>query len=71
MIIEQILSYCTLTLDMRVISRRFSDHILKNISCIKLADEIDERTFNKLAKWAVEVECRMKNVRNVELSDRF
>jgi hypothetical protein len=56
---------------MRVICRRFSDHVLKNISRIKLADEVDERTFNKLAKWAVEVECRMKNVRNVELSDRF
>jgi hypothetical protein len=54
-----------MTLAMRVVSPRFSDHILRNINSIKLADEVDERSFNRLVKWAVEVDCRMKNVRNV------
>lgn len=60
-----------MTLEMRVISRRFSEHILRNITSIKLADEVDETSFNKLSKWAVNVECRMKNVKNLELMDKY
>jgi hypothetical protein len=70
-IINQIFEYCTMTLAMRVISRRFSEYIIKNITSIKLSDEIDEKSFNKLSKWAVEVECRMKNIKNIELMDKY
>ena len=45
--------------------------MLKNIFSIKLKDEIDEKTFNKLAKWAINTECRMKNIKTLELCDRF
>lgn len=52
-IINQVLEYSGITLGMRVINRRFSDHVLRHINKIRLHDEVDEKTFNKLAKWAV------------------
>jgi hypothetical protein len=36
---------------------------------LKLHDEIDELTFNKLAKYAINIRGRLKNVRSVELID--
>lgn len=56
---------------MRLISKRFSKFILENIHTLKLREEIDEPTFNKLAMWAVNVECRMKNVRSINLKDKY
>ena len=38
---------------------------------IRLKDEVDEGSFNRLAMWAVNVECRMRNVRSVNLRDRY
>ena len=38
---------------MRVINQRFSDYVLKNISYIRLKDDIDEVNFNRLSKWAI------------------
>jgi hypothetical protein len=70
-IIDLIFEFCTLSLDMRVISRGFSGYVLKNIRSIKLKDEVDDKSFNKLSKWAVEVDCRMKNVKNLDLSDKY
>lgn len=70
-LIDLIFTFCSLSLSMRVINRKFSDYVIRNISSIRLKDEIDENTFNKLCKWAVEVECRMKNVRSVDLSDKY
>ena len=36
-----------------------------------MKEEVDEYSFNKLCKWAVSVEGRMKNVKNIKLSDRY
>ena len=36
---------------------------------IRLLDEIDEKTFNKIAKYTPTVKGRLKNVRNLELID--
>ena len=36
-----------------------------------MKDYIDELSFNKLAKWAVNVECKMRNVRSISLKDQF
>ena len=45
--------------------------MLKNLHSLKLNDFIDESTFNKLAAWAVNVDCKMVNIRNIELKERF
>jgi hypothetical protein len=65
-----ILEYCTINLEMRLINKKFSNFVLENIHSIRLKDEIDEASFNKLAMWAVNIECRMKNVRNITLRDK-
>ena len=31
---------------------------------------MDEKSFNNLCKWAVNVDCRMKNVRSITLMDK-
>jgi hypothetical protein len=70
-LIDLIFSFSRLSLEMRVINRRFSEHVLRSITTIRLADEVDERSFNRLAKWAITVDCRMKNVKNIELADKY
>ena len=68
---EQIFVYCRLSLEHRLINKKFSNFILESIHSIKLKDEVDEISFNKLAMWAVNVKCRMKNVRKINLKDRY
>jgi hypothetical protein len=70
-LLDSIFEYCQFSLNLRVINKKFSEYILKNILNIRLRDEIDEISFNKLCKWAVNVECRMKNVKSIDLSDRY
>jgi len=53
-----------------LVNKKFSAFVLENIHSIRLRDEIDELTFNKLAMWAINVECRMKNVRHINLKDK-
>ena len=48
-----------------MISRKFDSFVLKNISTLKFHDEIDEQTFNKLAKYTINVKGRLKNVRSL------
>lgn len=43
--------------------------MLRNITTLTLHDEVDEQTFNKLAKYAVNIKGRLKNVRSIELID--
>jgi hypothetical protein len=40
-LIDNIFFYCKFSLNLRVINRKFSEYILKNIHSIKLKDEID------------------------------
>lgn len=65
-----ILEYCRISLEMRLVNKKFSSFVLESIHSIRLKDEIDEASFNKLAMWAVNVECRMRNVKNITLRDK-
>ena len=56
---------------MRLVSKQFSQFVLKSIGSLRFREEVDQHTFNKLAKYAVNVQGRMKNVRNLSLLDQF
>lgn len=36
-----------------------------SITQLRLRDEIEEEAFNKIAKYALNIKCRMKNVKNL------
>ena len=69
--LNEIFKFCQLKLDYRLVSKELGNFILKNIVNLKLKDEVDEASFNKLAKWSVNLQCRMKNVKNIHLSDKY
>jgi hypothetical protein len=54
-LLENIFQYCKLNLKLRLVNKKFSSYVLKNIHSLKLNEHIDEATFNKLAMWAVNV----------------
>ena len=63
--------FCGFTLDYRLVSKNFGTYVLKNIHTIVLKDDIDNKSFNLLCRWAINIQCRMKNVKNLELSNRY
>lgn len=67
MLIREILSYSGLHLSQRLISKEISEIVLKNIMYIKFKDEVDDEAFNKLAKWAINIEGRLKCVKSLKL----
>jgi hypothetical protein len=54
-----------------LVSKNFDRFVLKNIKGLNFLDEIDEQTFNKLAKYVPNIRGRLKNVRNLELIDLY
>jgi hypothetical protein len=66
-----VFEYCSLSLSHRLINKRFSSFVLESIHSIRLNDWVDEDSFNKLAMWAVNVQCRMRNVKSMNLKDKY
>jgi 3-deoxy-D-manno-octulosonic-acid transferase len=65
-----IFEFCSVTLEMRLINKKFSTLVLEKIHSIRFKEDIDEPSFNKLAMWAVNVQGRMKNIRSITLKDK-
>lgn len=59
-----------MNLSQRLISKPFEELVVKNIVNIRFHEEIDENTFNKLGKWAINIEGRFKHVKTLKLEDR-
>ena len=68
---QQIFEFCSLSLEHRLINKKCSSFVLENIHSIRFKDDVDELTFNKMAMWAVNVQCRMRNVRKINLKDKY
>ena len=52
-------------LNLRILSKKFSDLALSSIRYIRLHGEVDERSFKLLTKRAMRISCRMKNVKDI------
>ena len=56
---------------LRVLNKKLSEFVLLGLKRVILQDEVDEATFKKLTKHAFYVECRMKNVREIDHFTNF
>ena len=61
----KIFEYVEIALEQRLINKKFNDFILKNIKTLHFQDEVNDKSFNKLSKYAINVSGRLKNVRNI------
>ncbi len=68
---KKIFEYTKIELRQRLVSKSFDRFVLRNIKGLNFMDEVDEETFNKLAKYVPNIRGRLKNVRNIELIDLY
>jgi hypothetical protein len=69
--LKKIFEYTKIELRQRLVSKSFDRFVLRNIKGLNFMDEVDEETFNKLAKYVPNIRGRLKNVRNIELIDLY
>ena len=70
-LLKKIFDYTQIELRQRLISKNFDRFVLRNIKSLNFMGEVDDATFNKLAKYVPNIRGKLKNVRSIELIDLY